>query len=156
MATNDQEKLCVGCQNGMVTCNGCEKRFCLPHWNEHLQKLQRQMEDVVQEHDQLLGTLNAQVDAPHLSSRINEWEEKSISKIRDVAKQAHADLQALLDRTKHQLVDSLSKISEQLRSSQASNAYAEKELTGWSRQLEGLQQMLTKPTNIKKIGRAHV
>ena len=102
----------------------------------------------MQEHDQVLNALQSQVDASHLSSRINQWEQESIAKIKDTAEQARADLQALLDRTKHQLVGSLGKISEELRSRQASNAYAEKELTEWLTQLERLRQTLKNPTDI--------
>ena len=151
MTTDAQQKPCVGCQNGMVTCNGCEKRFCVPHLNEHLQQLQKRMDEVVQEHDQLLDVLNSQITANQLLSRINEWEQQSFEKIKDTAKQARIDLQASLDCTKHQLSNSLRNVTEQLKSSQASNAYAEKELDGWLRQLEQLRQMLEKPVNIEIV-----
>lgn len=151
MATDVQQKPCAGCQNGMVTCNGCENRFCLPHLNEHLQQIQKGMDEVVQEHDQLLDALNSQVTVNQLMSRINEWEQQSFEKVKDTAQQARIDLQASLDRTKHQLVISLGNMTKQLKSSQASNAYAEKEIDGWLRQLEQLRQMLEKPVNIETV-----
>ncbi|CAF4740890.1 unnamed protein product, partial [Rotaria sp. Silwood2] len=39
-------------------------------------------------------------------------------------------------------------MAEQLKSSQTSNVYTEKELDGWMRQLEQLRQKLEKPLNI--------
>ena len=151
MATAIQQKPCIGCQKGMVTCNGCEKRFCLSHLNEHMQQLEKRMDEVVQEHDQLLDTLKSRDTDSHLFSRINEWEQRSFEKIKETAKQARIDLQVSLDRAKRQIVDSLVGMTEQLKSSQKSNAFAEKELDGWLRQLEQLRQRLEKPVNIEIV-----
>ncbi|CAF3133489.1 unnamed protein product, partial [Rotaria sp. Silwood2] len=148
MASARQQKPCVGCQNGVVTCTGCEKRFCLPHLNEHRQMLDKRMDEVVHEHNQLREALNPQGSAPHLLSRIDEWEQASIRQIKDTAKQVRADLEACFDRTKHRLTNLLGNMAEQLKSSQTSNVYTEKELDGWMRQLEQLRQKLEKPLNI--------
>ncbi|CAF2910540.1 unnamed protein product [Rotaria sp. Silwood2] len=130
MASTRQQKPCVGCQNGVVTCTGCEKRFCFSHFTEHRQELEKRMDEVVHEHNQLRDALNPQGTAHYLLSRIDKWEQTSIQKIKDTAEQARTDLQACLDRTKHRLTDSLGSMTEQLKSRQASTAYTEKELDG--------------------------
>ena len=109
------------------------------------------MDDIVQEHDQVREALSPEVTAPHLLSRIIEWEQQSIEAIKDTAKQARIDLQASLDHTKKRLGNSLDNMAEQLKSSQASNVYTEKELDEWLGQLKQLQQLLEKPVNIEIV-----
>ncbi|CAF3791716.1 unnamed protein product [Rotaria sp. Silwood1] len=148
MASARQDKPCVKCQNGVATCTGCDKRFCLPHFTEHRQQLDKQMDEVVQEHNQLRDALSQQGNTSHLLSRIDAWGQESIQKIKDTVNQARTDLQAFLDRTKHRLIDSLGKMTDQLKSNQESNMYTEKEIDGWMKQLEQLRQILEKPMNI--------
>ncbi|CAF2790196.1 unnamed protein product [Rotaria sp. Silwood2] len=148
MALDGQQKPCGECKNGVVMCVGCEKRFCWSHIKEHRQKLDKQMDDVVQEHNQLREVFNPQGTAPHHLSEIDKWEQKSINIIKDWANQVRADLQAFLDRTKHRLSDSFDNMTKKLKSSQSLSDYTEKELDEWMRQLEQLRQMFEKPLNI--------
>ncbi|CAF1432093.1 unnamed protein product [Rotaria magnacalcarata] len=151
MTSSGQQKFCVGCQNGVVTCSGCCKSFCWIHMSEHRQVLEKQMDHIVQEHDQLREALNPPITVPHLVARIDEWERASVGQIREAAKQAKAALQTYLDRTKHRIVDSLGNITEQLKSSQTLNVYTEKELDEWMRKLEQLRDIMSKPQNIDII-----
>ncbi|CAF4871824.1 unnamed protein product [Rotaria socialis] len=151
MASSGQQKFCVGCQNGVVTCSGCRKSFCWIHMSEHRQVLEKRMDDIVQEHDQLREALNPPIAVPHLVARIDDWERASVEQIREAAKQAQAALQTYCDRTKHRIVDSLGNITEQLKSSQTLNVYTEKELDEWMRKLEQLRDIINKPRNIDII-----
>ncbi|CAF1133051.1 unnamed protein product [Rotaria sordida] len=148
MASSGQQKSCVACENGVATCTGCEKRFCLPHFTQHRQELDERMNEVVHEHNQLRKALDQQATAPHLLSRIDQWEQTSIQKIKETAKQARADLQTCFDRTKHQLINSLDNMASRLKSTQAINLYAEKELDASVQQLKQLRQMFEMPTGI--------
>ncbi|CAF3383294.1 unnamed protein product [Rotaria socialis] len=151
MASVRQQKPCVACQNGVATCSGCQKRFCLTHFTEHRQELDKRMGEVVHEHNQLREALGSQDTVHPLLSRIEDWEKVSIQKIKNTVEQARADLQAFLDRTKHRLVDSLGSIADQLKSSQAATVYTENELDEWMKQLVELRQMFEKPQNIEIV-----
>ncbi|CAF4182039.1 unnamed protein product [Rotaria sordida] len=151
MASAGQDKPCAECQIGVTTCNGCNKRFCLPHFMEHRLQLDKQMDEVVQEHNQLRDALSQHSNTSQLFSRINAWEEASIRKITAAAEQARADLQEFFDRTKHRMGDSLGKIADQLKSKQKLNLYTEKEIGGWIKQLDELRKMLEEPMNIDII-----
>ncbi|CAF0849370.1 unnamed protein product [Adineta steineri] len=94
MASNREQKPCIGCEKGVATCSGCEKHFCLPHFTEHRQKLDKRMDEVMHEHDQLLEALKPQGTVHPLMSQIDTWEQASIQKIKDTAKQAREDLQS--------------------------------------------------------------
>lgn len=151
MATGAQQKPCVECKNGMVICNGCENRFCHPHFDEHLQEIQKRMDQVVQEHDQLVDTLNSSATASELLSQINEWEQQSFEKIKDAARQARIHLQKSLDHKKDQLMVLLRYTAEQLESSQASKAYTEKDLNRWLQQLEELRKISERPIDMEIV-----
>ncbi|CAF1639727.1 unnamed protein product [Rotaria magnacalcarata] len=146
-----QQKTCPVCQNGVATCNGCQKRFCIPHFTEHRQELDRRMDEVVHKHNQLLEAFNLQGNAHHLQSQINEWEKKSIEKIKIAAEEARADLQTFTNRRKHQIKNLLDNMTEQLKSSQAAAIHTEKELDEWMHKLMELRQMLERPQNIEVV-----
>ncbi|CAF0850998.1 unnamed protein product [Adineta steineri] len=151
MASNREQKPCIGCEKGVATCSGCEKHFCLPHFTEHRQELDKRMDEVMHEHDQLLEALKPQGTVHPLMSQIDTWEQASIQKIKDTAKQAREDLQVHLDCSRDRLTDSLGNIAQQLKSNQASTVYTEKELDEWLRQLKQMQQTLEKSPNIDVI-----
>lgn len=151
MTSANQLKTCVECQRGVATCNGCRKHFCSLHFTEHRQELEKRMNELMKDNDQLRATVNSKDNMPDLLIRIDQWEKLSIERITDIAKQARFDLRECLDRTKHQLMDSIDNMDEQLKSKQASTAYTEKELDRWMRQLEELRRMIENPANINII-----
>ncbi|CAM4779677.1 unnamed protein product [Rotaria magnacalcarata] len=151
MASVRPQKTCVACQNGVATCRGCQKCFCLTHFTEHRQELDRRMGEIVHEHNQLREALGSQDNVHPLVSRIEDWKKASIQNINNAAKQARTDLQAFLDSTKHRLVDSLGSIADQLKLSQTAPVYTENELDEWMKQLAELRQMFEKPQNIEIV-----
>ncbi|CAF3438115.1 unnamed protein product [Rotaria socialis] len=151
MASVRQQKTCVACQNGVAICSGCQESFCLTHFTEHRQELDKKMGEVVYEHNQLREALCSQNTVHPLVFRIEDWGKVSIQKIKNTVKQARTDLQAFLDRTKHRLVDSLGSIADQLKLSQTATVYTEKELDKWMKQLVELGQMFENPQNIEIV-----
>lgn len=63
------------------------------------QELDRRMEEVVHEHNQIREVLSAQDTIHPLLSRIEDWGKGSIQEIKNTAKQARTDLKAFLDHT---------------------------------------------------------
>lgn len=145
MASSKQTKACVGCQNGIVTCNGCNERFCLPHFNEHRHEIDKRLDEVVQEHNQLRDSLSPQATPPDLLSRIDQWEQSSIEKIKNTAQQARKELEQCLERTKNQLENTLEKMAGEMKSSQQIGNYSEKDTEGWMKELQRLRLMLERP-----------
>jgi len=80
--------------------------------------------------------------------RINQWEQESITKIQTTAKSARTDLQRLLDKAKNNLKTSVSKMTEEFRSSRESDDYTELNIKQWSDQLQEIRKMLHSPTTI--------
>lgn len=151
MASDSQQRSCTKCQNGIATCSGCSKRFCLPHFTEHRQELDKRMDEVVREHSLIRTAFKPQWTMDHLLTRIDEWESISIKKIQDTAQQARTDLEACFDCTKNRLIDSLGNMAMELRSNQESTIYTEKELDRWMRQLIELRKTVENPPNINMV-----
>ncbi|CAF2623691.1 unnamed protein product [Rotaria sp. Silwood2] len=148
MASSTLQAQCKECQNGVATCSGCRKQYCINHFQKHRQELAARMDEVGEEHDLLQQDLERENMMSELFSRIENWKQQSIKLIEDTAEQVRADLQKHFHRTKHYLKESLEKLTEKLKSSQLSNNYAEKQLDEWMRQLLQLRQMLEKPSTI--------
>ena len=80
---------CVKCEKsiGQFKCEGCSQIFCIKHVIEHRQVLTGQLESILLEHDTLQqATNNSENQTQFLMNFIKQWEEKSIEKIRWMAK----------------------------------------------------------------------
>jgi phage shock protein A len=150
MASATTKKTCAKCKKGAGTamCYGCEKAFCTKHFTEHRQELSQQMDNIDEEHS-ALGKELTDVQGPHpLLTRINQWEQESITKIQTAAKLARTDLERLLNKAKNNLKTSVSKMKEELQSSRESDDYTELNIMKWSVQLQEFRKMLQCPTTI--------
>ena len=73
------------------------------------------MDDIWQEHDWLRRDL-IQEDLRHpLLLRIDEWEQKSITKLQVTAETARANLRQLLSQTKNDVKTSVDKIADEIQ-----------------------------------------
>ncbi|CAF1143261.1 unnamed protein product [Rotaria magnacalcarata] len=151
MASGCINSTCVACNEGLVTaiCYECKQAFCTKHFAEHRQQFSQQMNNISQEHDILCRDLTRELSTMHpLLAQINQWEQKSILKIQTAANAARIKLQQLLDRSKSSLETSVSKLTEELQSSRASNNYTERDIKKWSDQLHEFRTLLNNPTPI--------
>ncbi len=151
MASATIRQACTKCSKGLgiTTCGGCQEWFCTKHFIEHRHELATQMDSIGQEHDLLQRDLNQENMTHPLLSRINDWEQKSIDKIRIAAEVARADLQKYLDHIKEQIKTSLCQVTNNLQSSRQADDYTEIELEKWIQQLKELRMMLEKPSTIE-------
>ncbi|CAF5040013.1 unnamed protein product, partial [Rotaria sp. Silwood1] len=55
----ERKTLCSICEKaaGIFTCRGCQKDFCYRHVAEHRQELNKQMDELTTNHDQLQQTI---------------------------------------------------------------------------------------------------
>jgi flavoprotein len=73
-----KKKLCSTCQKtaGILTCRGCGKEFCYRHVVEHRQELNKLMDEVATNHDQLQQTIveqEAQPNSHPVMKKIDEY-----------------------------------------------------------------------------------
>jgi hypothetical protein len=156
MATANKRRPCFKCDKGVGRnmCIGCQQYFCNMDYNEHQKQLAKEIDDVTQKHDELhlhliMDSMN--IEQPFLV-RINEWEERSIDRIRAVADEARTKLKQSLDQIKEETKASLIQLADQLKTNCTSEDYTEIELKCWMDQLESLEQRLLNSTEIELCG----
>ncbi|CAF0967912.1 unnamed protein product [Adineta ricciae] len=141
------KRVCGKCNKGAGTamCYGCEQAFCTKHFIEHRQELAQQMEYIGQEHDVLQRDLTHDHSKHALLTRINQWEQESLTKIQIAAQAARTTLQQLLNRPKNNLQVSISKVTEELQSSRELDDYTELDIKRWTDQLQEFRKILDCP-----------
>ncbi|CAF2566185.1 unnamed protein product [Rotaria sp. Silwood2] len=148
---------CVKCDKGggIAICSGCQQQFCVKHFIEHRQELATQMDHIGQQHDLLRRDLLKEISEHPLLSRIDTWEQESITKIQVAAEVARVDLRELIDRTKDELKTSVDKITSEIQSSQELDDYTEIDLKKWLNKLKEFQMRLETPVNIDILFNNH-
>jgi hypothetical protein len=145
---------CIKCGKGLgiTTCGGCQQWFCTKHFVEHRQELATKMDHVGQEHDLLQRDLDQENMIHPLLAFVDDWEKKSIKKIKLVAEKARSNLRKHLDNTKDEVKTSLCQVTDDLQSSRESDDYTEVELEKWIKQLKELRTMLETSSPIDILG----
>ena len=148
-----ERKQCVLCNkgSGIMTCSGCEQRFCGKHSTEHRQELANQLDNIMQEHDLIQQEFESFTHDHPLFRKIDTWEKESITKIQTVAEAARCDLREMIEKSKAQLIETCHDIAMNLRSSREADDYSENELKQWMEQLKQLQIQITSPLSVKLI-----
>ncbi|CAF0848653.1 unnamed protein product [Rotaria sp. Silwood1] len=141
---------CVKCDKGggIAICSGCQQQFCVKHFVEHRQDLAIQMDNIGQQHDLLRRDLLKESSEYPFLTRIDIWEQESITKIQVAAEVARVDLRELIDRTKNELKVSIDKMTSEIQSSQESDDYTEIDLKKWLHKLQEFQMKLETPVNV--------
>lgn len=147
MATVRNKKSCVKCEdaknsNGMFTCDGCAKAFCGAHVKDHREELNNELEGVVQEHDSIQQQLADSTVQKTLVDKIDQWEKKSISKIRKIAEATRRDLQESIGKSKQRILSSCQEIAANLRAARKTENFSEIDLKEWEDQLKILKLAL--------------
>jgi hypothetical protein len=156
MASAIVRKPCVKCQKHLSKdiCVGCLQSFCREHYDEHRLEIASEMHDVSQKLDEFQAYLameNMYSEHP-LILRINEWEQRSISRIQEVAENVRTKLKQSLDEVKEVTKTSLSQVADELEISRVRADYTEIELKSWMNQLEGLKQQFKDPSKFELYG----
>ena len=152
MSSISSPNLCIKCSKGraQTICSGCQQGLCLKHFREHRQELTHEMEGVSQQHIALHQDFVSPNNNQHpLSIRINNWEQRSIERIRQVANEVRQNLEEHLNTNKRKLQRSLDELTTDLRSSRDNEDYTEIELQRWLNQLKELRQQLFQPSTIE-------
>ncbi|CAF0820438.1 unnamed protein product [Adineta steineri] len=86
MTTANSKAQCFVCnkEKNTYNCKGCSNEFCFPHLTEYRQRIETQLEEIVNDHDQFQETIIQQKQNSNNSSliqQINQWETNSIHRI---------------------------------------------------------------------------
>ncbi|UJR12442.1 hypothetical protein I4U23_016618 [Adineta vaga] len=155
MATSTAEARCVTCEKETSTfrCNGCLQSFCFNHLADHRQELSLQLDEIQVHRDLFRQTLTDYSNKPyendHLIRQINQWEQDSINIIKQVAEETR---QLLYKQTRELLADiekKLNELAEELEISRKENNFIERDLQQWKKQLNRMNEELTKQSNIQ-------
>ncbi len=120
---------CVTCGKGIgqFKCEGCSKKCCTKHVVKHRQTLNQQLEDIILEHDTLQqATKENKSQSKSLMTYIDQWEQKSIGKIRQMAKEVREQVAQFADVQKSKLRKLYYLTSEYItyRTSRIKNSYS--------------------------------
>ena len=133
------------------TCNGCGQSFCSKHATDHRRELAKQMDGLVQKHATFKRDLsNLNLDKA-LLTEIDQWEKKSVEKIRSNAEKARADLQRFTEESKSRLESKMAQLASELLSNEKSQKYTEVDLGRWMERLKDLRGALERSSTCKIV-----
>jgi hypothetical protein len=100
MASAFSKTSCVKCGKGVsqFKCEGCSQVFCTKYFAEHRQTLNQQLDEVIIENNTFRQTIMEDHNYYQpLVIYINQWEQKSIDKIRLSAKEMREKVSQIAD-----------------------------------------------------------
>ncbi|CAF0915943.1 unnamed protein product [Adineta steineri] len=154
MAMTNNKTQCFTCNKDKITysCDGCLQRFCLIHLPEHQQRLNEELNHIIDDYNEFEERLiNERKQNPHnlsLIDQIDQWEINSIDKIKQKAKECREIVikssQTFLNNIEKQFND----LSEQIKQIREENEFNEINLKYLTNQLMKINQELNNPSNI--------
>ena len=153
MATAGVKTLCITCKKEKLTysCEGCLKRFCFNHLAEHRQELEKEFDEIEDQRNVFRQTLSEQTinsEKHILFEEINQWEEKSILKIKQTANNARESLLKHTNGHIQKIQIEFKKLSEQIKEIRDENDFNEINLNELKIKLNQLEKQFNQPENI--------
>jgi hypothetical protein len=166
MASTSSKTPCVTCGKGagLFKCEGCLQTFCTKHVVEHRQTLHQQLDEIIMEHDCLQQTIVENKNQCHpLLNYIYEWEEKSIKKIQQLARETREKVDELENEQKSQFLytilnvkfmyvyigtvsEELKVLTGRIKKAREEDDFFETDLNKWISTLERLKhELMTSP-----------
>lgn len=140
-----------GKERSTYYCRGCLNDFCFNHLIEHRRMLSQQLDEIENDRDQFRQTLidrKENWDKHVLLQEISKWEEDSIHKIREKAKECK---KMLIEHSNNCIIDvenKLIKLTEQIRQTRQEDEFNESDLNGLKSKLTKLTEEFIKAPNI--------
>ncbi|CAF1369602.1 unnamed protein product [Adineta steineri] len=153
MATTNIRAKCSICNKANATClcSGCSKDFCFQHLIEHRQILDKQLDEIINDHDQFQQTITQQKQNPlssPLTQQIDQWETNSIEKIRQTAHQCREIVTKLTQKSIIYIEKKFIELSEKLRKIHEENEFNEIDLNHFKLKLTQVTREFIEPSNI--------
>lgn len=147
MTTTPSKTRCAICAKGnaALKCKGCSKIFCSNHFIVHREQLSQQLEEIEVDRDLLREELTQQTTDPKqhlLIQQINQWEEKSIQKICERAKQARQSILKYMGDPNNHIEEKLNELTNQIKQCRKDNDITETDLERWKQELKKMIEEL--------------
>lgn len=153
MATPNSSAVCSSSHQLVPTivCIGCQRCFCVQHFQEHKQQLSALFDNVIlKSHAELVDqiqTLEESNFSPsHLYAQIEEWKKKTIEKVEKAAENAERELTNQIKKYKTNMTTQLELITKEIRNHRETENFCENEIGELRRKLAKLQEELEKYT----------
>ena len=146
MATSHLQTKCSQCEEtDTFICRGCSNDFCFNHLQEHRQSLNTQLHDIQDEYNQFRQNIIDLKTSPQkhpLIKQIDQWENNSILKIKQKAKQCRDILMNYTNENISQIEIKLNDPNEQIIPNEKKNDFNEISLNKFKQKLEKLKEEL--------------
>lgn len=153
MATATGKTRCVTCGKDRTTskCSGCLQDLCFSHLAQHRQELSQQLDQIENDRNIFRQILSEQTKDPlkhSLIHQINQWEERSIEKIKQTADEARESVLNCINEHLQTVEVKLAQLTEKLKELRNEDDYNEISLTDVKENLNKLEQQLNQLQNI--------
>ncbi|CAF3727721.1 unnamed protein product [Adineta steineri] len=157
MATANNKAQCFVCnkEKNTYSCKGCSNEFCFPHLTEHRQRIETQLEEIINDHDQFQQTIIQQKQNPLDSSliqQINQWEANSIHQIQQTAEEYRKTLMNLTQKSIDDVEKKFIELSQKLKEIREENEFNENDLKHFQLKLTQITKELLTPPSISIEG----
>lgn len=155
MASSGSRTLCSHGSNphpSSVTCDGCNKSFCDPHYTQHKAELKKQLKNQSELIETFSTTLNQTTYNSHsLINDIARWREESIAKINRAAGAAIEAVEENLRLVLEDLKDNTDDMGRRIESSIKNEEHMHHVINGFEAELVKYQEELQRPSNIQLL-----
>ncbi|CAF4411617.1 unnamed protein product, partial [Adineta steineri] len=130
---------------------GCSKRFCSIHIPEHHQRLNEELNHIIDDYNKFKQTINEGKQSPYdfsLVNQINQWERNSIAKIQQKAKECREIAIKSSQTLLNDIEIKFNGLSEQIQRLQKENDFNENNLNHLRNQIRKMAKELNNPSNI--------
>jgi hypothetical protein len=141
-------KSCSKCEKGRGTffCVGCEAYFCRRCYEQHRQEMANHLEGFFGHHNELRQQINKETEEKNFDSslmiEIEDWQTKTIEKVKRVAEQAKQQVVKLLNSKKTEIKSEFEKFSEELIQLKENDDFLEYDLERLKQTVDQLNQKL--------------
>ncbi|UJR17439.1 hypothetical protein I4U23_004334 [Adineta vaga] len=152
MATSNGKSHCKICdqEKRTVKCEGCLQSFCYTHITDHRQELNTELDNIENNRDLFLQTLNEHINNPcteEMLQKINDWEKESVNKIQQTANECRTLVAEYIHKNISEIENQLKEFTDQIRNIRKEDDFNEIDLNEFGEKLKQLQQQLHQPSN---------
>lgn len=145
--------LCCICvkEKPTYSCDGCSKKFCFAHLQEHRQEISKDLDGIANDFEQFKQAVIERKQNPQNSSllkQIDQWEQQSVEKIQSTALECRKTVMAHTDIFINDIEKKIQQLAEQLTVVREENEFNEIDLDRLKSKLTAMAQEFTAPPKI--------
>jgi chromosome segregation ATPase len=145
MASSNQCSVCKKAA-GTCICVGCKAYFCGADFKDHRGGLLNEFDGLSEDSYNLQDKINKtneenELDSP-LFSRIDEWQQTTIEKVKQAAEEARKEVIKLMNSKRVELTNQFETLSEELKELRNTEGFVEQDLTRLKQTIHQLNEQL--------------